>query len=269
VSESFDNLLISEARTITQAAREAGVRLRLLGALAIYLHSADWKSLAERLNRLGNAMARFTDLDFAAYGNERHKVRTLLEDGFGLRANAQALLFHGKERLLYHHPTKGYHVDVFFDRLRFSHTIELGRPGRGRLDMDFPTLSPADLLLSKLQIHRFTDKDAKDVILLLRAHPIRMGEEGDVVNVARVVEPLSEDWGFWKDATTNLARVREEIDRLTDGGVLAPADAKDVHGKVTALLKAIDTVPKSRSWRKGQHRLADGRWWDDVEDVVR
>ncbi len=269
MAEGADDLLVQEARTITNEARDAGVHLRLLGALAIHLHSERWEDFGRRLARLGDASTRFTDLDFAAYGKERSAVRTLLEDRFGLTMNAQAMLFHGKERLLYVHPSKGYHVDVFFDRLSFSHTVEFGAPGTGRLDADFPTLAPADLLLSKLQIHRFTEKDTKDVVLLLRAHAVAAGEQKDAVSAARVCEPLAEDWGFWKDATTNLAAVRDAARRLQGQGILDSAEAGDVAAKVGQLLAAIEAAPKGRAWQKGERKLAGRQWWDDVEEVVR
>ncbi|TLZ44199.1 MAG: hypothetical protein E6K19_05120 [Methanobacteriota archaeon] len=245
------------------------MRLRLLGAVAVHLHSPGREALEARLNRLGDAHRRFMDLDFAAYGAERAAVRTLLEDRFGLLADPQAMLFHGKERIIYSQPAKGYQVDVFFDRLRFSHTIDLGEPGTGRLDRDFPTLTPADLLLSKLQIHRVTDKDLKDVILLLLAHRLSDGDDTDAIEIARVVAPLADDWGFWKDATANLAEIRTMAGRLADTGLLDRTDAEAVREKVGALLQVTEQTPKSRSWRRGERRLATHQWWNDVESVVR
>jgi hypothetical protein len=38
---------------------------------------------------------------------------------------------------------------------------------RGRLELDSPTISLVDLLLSKLQIQRITEKDIKDMIAIL------------------------------------------------------------------------------------------------------
>jgi hypothetical protein len=46
-------------------------------------------------------------------------------------------------RHIYHEPKKSLHVDVFFDKLSMCHTIIL----TGRLELDFPTISLADLLL--------------------------------------------------------------------------------------------------------------------------
>lgn len=264
-----DRVLVEEGVRMAESAKAEEVRLRLLGALGIHLHSAGWDALEARLVRLGEGGPRFTDLDFAAYGKERAGVRTVLEDRFGLRSDAQAMLFHGKGRLLYAHPQKKYRVDVFFDRLEFSHTIELGSPKDGRLDLDFPTLTPADLLLSKLQIHGVTDKDVKDVILLLRAHSLADHDGQDAISVARVVEMLAEDWGFWKDATSNLAEVRGQAARLKDAGILEAAEATDVEGKANRLLDAIGAAPKTRAWRKGERALAGRQWWNDVEPVVR
>jgi hypothetical protein len=264
-----DATLLAEAHAITDAARDRGLRLRLLGAVAVHLHSPGREALESRLNRLGDANRRFTDLDFAAYGAERAAVRTLLEDRFGLLADPQSMLFHGKERIIYAQPAKGYQVDVFFDRLRFSHTIELGGPGTGRLDRDFPTLTPADLLLSKVQIHRATDKDLKDAILLLLAHRLSDGDDTDAIEIARVVAPLADDWGFWKDATANLEEIRTMAGRLADTGLLDRADAEAVREKVGALLRVTEQTPKSRSWRRGERRLATHQWWNDVESVVR
>lgn len=31
-----------------------------------------------------------------------------------------------QERLIYHHPKDLYHVDIFFDRLEFSHDVNFG-----------------------------------------------------------------------------------------------------------------------------------------------
>src|SRR5213080_279444 len=159
--DAADQTLLGEAKAITDAARQHSIHLRLLGAVAIHLRCGDRGQVTERLNRLGGAGALFSDLDFAAYGVERAKVRTLLEDRFGLTSNPQAMLFHGKDRLLYAHPSMGYDVDVFFDRLEFSHTIDLGRPGQGCLEEDSPTLPLADLLLSKIQFIKIPRRTLK------------------------------------------------------------------------------------------------------------
>lgn len=264
-----DEALLAEARAMTNAASADGIHLRLLGAMAVYFRSEEWRDLAERLKRLGEAGRRFTDLDFAAYGAERAKVRALFEDRFGLVADPQAMLFHGKQRLLYAHPSKEYHVDVFFDRLQFSHTIELGRPGHGRLDRDSPTMTPADLLLSKIQIHRVTEKDLKDAILLIRATGLSPTGNDDAISVPGIIETLAADWGFWKDATANLEEIRRAAARYGNGQILGPADVEAVSRSVDSLLQAIEHAPKSRSWLRGQRKLAGRQWWDDVEAVIR
>ncbi len=267
--DAADQTLLGEAKAITDAARQHSIHLRLLGAVAIHLRCGDRGQVTERLNRLGGAGALFSDLDFAAYGVERAKVRTLLEDRFGLTSNPQAMLFHGKDRLLYAHPSMGYHVDVFFDRLEFSHTIDLGRPGQGCLEEDSPTLPLADLLLSKIQIHQITEKDLKDVVLLLLENEPSPRDAARGIGMARITETLAEDWGFWKDGTANLEAVRSASGRYGEAGLLQPAEVERVSRHVATLLEAIEKAPKSRSWRRGERRLSGRQWWNDVESVVR
>ncbi|MEI6308399.1 MAG: hypothetical protein WCP58_02000 [bacterium] len=64
-------------------------------------------------------------------------------------------------------------MDVFYARLNFSHPVEFGRiPGKGRLELDFPTIALADIVLEKLQIHFINKKDLIDLILLFCGHEL-------------------------------------------------------------------------------------------------
>jgi hypothetical protein len=64
-------------------------------------------------------------------------------------------------------------VDVFFDKLLVAnHPIDF----KGRLELDYPTITVTDMLLEKIQMwEAFSVKDLKDCLLLLKAHSI--GEE--------------------------------------------------------------------------------------------
>ena len=71
-------------------------------------------------------------------------------------------------------PIRGLHIDVFYDRLEFCHTIPLV----DRLEADAPTIPLAELVLSKLQIVKINEKDVIDLILLLLDHPVGSGRSG-------------------------------------------------------------------------------------------
>ncbi len=72
------------------------------------------------------------------------------------------------KRLIYEHPETHIKIDVFMDELVMAHTMHF----KGRLDLDFPTIGLADLLLSKLQIHQITENDSIDTIVLLAEHEV-------------------------------------------------------------------------------------------------
>src|SRR5438552_2120362 len=106
----------AEAERLLRVAAEAGVTLRLLGALAFARHCPRYSYLQDTLGRT------YTDIDFAGYGKEADRVRQMMgRQGFaedrGVYVESEG------SRLVFGHPATGLHVDVFLDKLEFSHTI--------------------------------------------------------------------------------------------------------------------------------------------------
>ena len=67
-----DELLIQEGEKIVRLAERQGVILRLIGALAVRLHSEEFIGIHKKMDRLENAGEySFTDIDFVAYSNQR------------------------------------------------------------------------------------------------------------------------------------------------------------------------------------------------------
>jgi hypothetical protein len=97
-------------------------------------------------------------------------------------------------------------VDVFFDKLRMSHTIDF----RKRLDVDAPTISVSDLLLEKMQIVKLTEKDAKDTVIVFTEHSVNE-DDNENVDSRYIANLLADDWGFYYTVTTNLKRIRDEF----------------------------------------------------------
>jgi len=104
-SNASDDVFIQDARRIVQLAEDHGIVLRLIGALAIRLHSENCESIQKRLARLGLEKERsFTDIDLVSYGKQRGKVRALLEKELGYRADPYVMALFGRERHVYTHP---------------------------------------------------------------------------------------------------------------------------------------------------------------------
>jgi len=264
-----DEEMVREAVRIVEAARERGVILRILGAIAIRLHSAGHEDLHTRLGRLGDMSKSFTDIDLIGYSSQYGEIRRLMERELSFRISPQFLLFHGRERLLYNHPENLYHVDIFFDKLAFSHDIPFGKKGSGRLELDYPTITVTDLLLEKLQIHEINEKDIKDVIVLLKAHPVGHGDE-DQVNLDYLAKLLGDDWGLWKDATDNLRKALSFAERYRDSGLLSKEDYHVIEERIAGILETLENCPKTKRWYDGAKQAEKKKkYWRDVEELYR
>jgi hypothetical protein len=162
-------------------------------------------------------------------------------------------------RHLYDAP-RGFHVDVFYDKLEMCHTLDL----RGRLELDKPTISLADLLLEKMQIVEINEKDIKDCIVLLRAHNVGSSDRENI-DANYVAKLLSEDWGFYWTVTTNLKKIRELMPNYE---ALAEEDRKDVNSKIENLLTRIEETPKSMGWKMRAKIGTKKRWYNEVDAIT-
>ena len=263
-----DQAMMDDARRIVEEATQKGIHLKLLGAIAIRLNSSNHADLFLRLNRL-NAENKFTDIDFAAYSRERGQVRGLLQE-LGFAVNQHALMMHGNSRMIFDNAQKGYSIDVFFDRLRFSHDVEFGRgPQEGRLGLHPLTLPPADLVLEKLQIHEINEKDLKDLVLLFAANSIGNNEGESVINGKHIAFILSSDWEFWHEAKLNLEKLQKFLASYVDEKRVDVEVGKSIRARLEELVKLIDVEPKSKDWQKRSKAGPQKKWWRDVEERSR
>ncbi len=262
---------VREAVRIVEEASRRKVVLRVLGALAIYIHSMhdqDAIGVYRSVGRLeGSAM--FTDLDLAAYSKQRGDVMRFFERELGFSCHSIMKALYGHKRLIYFHPAGLYYVDVFFDKLEFNHDVVWGSaPGRGRLELDYPTVSLADLVLEKLQITRITRKDLVDLIVLLKAHDV-CTESRECIDADHIAVMLSDDWGFWYDAVNNLRKLKELSDKLVAEGKISESVASAVKSRAEKILSAVDSRPKSLRWIMRSKIGTSRPWYREVEDVLR
>jgi hypothetical protein len=242
------------AEELIESAAAQGVALRLLGSLAVRRCCGEHVRL---LDGLGREPCR--DVDLVGLGSQSPAIRSLLEGrGYTLDASLATSQEYGVRRLIFRAPQSAK-VDVFLDGLDMSHHVPLAE----RLELDSPTITPVDLLLSKLQVHELTLKDVHDSIALLAAHELGGGGRGSI-EIAHLVGLLSADWGFCHTATTNLDHLREHaesaagLDGPTRAGVLA---------KIAAIKTAIDEAPKAMRWRARARVGTRVRWWEEVADA--
>ena len=263
---------IKEAIDIVTKAQKRNTIIRILGGCAIYIHSQhipEAMQLYDKIKRFGEGKPIFTDLDLIAYSKQRKQVMELFEKELKFKFDPMMRVYMIK-RLIYYHPKGYYDVDVFFDKLEYSHDVVFGnKPGKGRLELDFPTISLADLVLEKLQIHQINLKDLIDLIVLFYGHDVGKTFKKEVIDGGYVAKILADDWGFWYDATSNLKKVEKVAKDFKEEGKLTEEEYSTVIERVKKLRKLIDEEPKTRRWRKREKVGTSKPWYREVEEVVR
>jgi hypothetical protein len=136
---------------------------------------------------------------------------------------------------------------------------------RGRLEIDKPTVPLAELLLQKLQVVNFTEKDLKDVIILILEHEMADGDN-ETINVKRIAEMLSNDWGFYYTATTNLRKIKKGLDRYN---VLSEKAKETIKERIDFLTKAIEEYPKTMKWKLRSILGTKMKWYRTVETISK
>ncbi len=247
-----------EAKRLVEEAEVERMLLRVMGALAIRMHSPEFADLHRGLKRLGES--EFPDIDLMSIRECRKRLPGFFQ-ARGYTYDKALMAIYGSKRHIYY-GTEIPVVDVFFDQLAMCHVIDL----RGRIRIDFPTVSLADLLLGKMQIVKLNLKDVKDTVVLLRAHDVG-GSDDETINCRYIAELLSQDWGFYHTVTTNLKRIRDDF--LSTLEVLDQEDIADVRGKVNEILEAIEREDKSLKWRMRAKIGTRKKWYQEVEEVIR
>lgn len=259
-------VFLSEARRLVDLAQERGLVLRALGGVGIRLCCDRLEGLAQRLQRGHSASddgegQEFADLDFAAYRRQRKQFPAFFDElGYIKRPTTLASAI--SERHIYFHPRDWFAVDVFFDTMKMEHDLPLVH----RLELTYPTITPTDLLLSKVQVTHLTEKDVKDLWLLLLAHPVEDRDGPEVIEAGYVARVLARDWGFWYDATTNIERVWRRTEEST---LFGPERKADILAKLHRLRERIAQEPKSLRWKLRAVIGARLQWYRPVEDGLQ
>lgn len=267
-----ENDFLNIAKDIVEQAKENGVILRILGALAVYIHTEepDIRNLFYTLERLGVGKPLFTDLDTVAYSRQQPLVKKFFESTLKFKPNIYINTLFAYKRNIFEHPEGLFAVDIFYDRLEFSHNVEFGNaPGKGRLEIDYPTISLADIVLEKLQIHKINRKDIVDLIILFLQHNIEEIQKDQVIDGGYIAKVLADDWGFYYDAIVNLEKVRDFANNFESEGKLSESQLKEINSKIDYLKEIIEKTPKTRNFQNRARKGTSIPWYRDVEEVER
>ncbi len=242
----------NELKRILTASEEAGILLRVIGSLAFQYH-------CPKFGYLQSAMGRaYTDIDFAAYNRQVKEIRELMTR-LGYHENREVFIVSEGDRAIFENTKIGIHIDVFYEKLAFSHVISWNN----RLEVDNPTIPLAEMLLEKMQILKINEKDVIDTIMLLLEHPLGENDQ-ETINIKLIAGLCSTDWGLWRTITMNL----DKVQRLAQGYTqLTPEQKETIDSQVKTALGRIEREPKSLAWRL-RARVGDRvKWYKDVDEV--
>lgn len=242
----------TELKTILKASDESGILLRVIGSLAFQMHCPEFGYLQAAMGRA------YTDIDFAAYSRQAKQISGLMA-GMGYVENREVFIGSEGERAIFDKTGTSLHVDVFYEKLDFCHTIFW----KDRLEVDSPTIPLTELLLEKMQIVQINEKDIIDTIMLLLEHPL-----GDVdketINLKLAAQLCANEWGLWRTTTMNLEKVKQLAHHYTQ---LSSEQKSKVEAQVDAILARLNDEPKPLAWRL-RARVGDRvKWYKDVDEV--
>lgn len=244
---------LAEATRVLRAAERAGLLLRATGGVGIALLSPSAHRAPLRRT--------YQDLDFFGESDDAHRIADLFAS-VGYLPEEEFNVLHGQRRLFFRHPDSPLEADVFLDRIEMCHELDL----RGRLAGHALTVSPADLLLSKLQVMETNAKDVQDTLALLADHPL--GEGPEEISLMRIDEICTSDWGWWRTATLVAERARTAAGELASNAEpeMARALATAVE-RIDALVAHLADAPKSRRWSLRARIGERKRWYETPEDI--
>ncbi|SDL98856.1 nucleotidyltransferase family protein [Nonomuraea jiangxiensis] len=243
----------AEATRLVSAFTERGLTVRLIGGLAIARH---------RHREIPDALRReYGDIDLVIHPKEGKPFRAAMTE-LGYQPNVRFNNMRGDRRMLFTDEPNERKLDVFVGGFQMCHSMDLA----DRLSLHPETLSPADLLLTKLQVVEVNRKDLTDALTILLTHEVAPrdtpGAGGDHVSSDRLVRITGADWGWYTTFTDNLARLPGLAAEL-----LASADAEAVTGRARLIGELLTAAPKSLKWRV-RDRVGRRMAWYDLPDEI-
>jgi len=214
--------------------------------------------MVARAARRAPLVRDYSDIDYVVTSKAASRVPGLFVE-LGYAPDEEFNSLHGGRRLFFTDPEHDHEADVFIDVIRGCHTLELA----DRLELAERTITPTDLLLSKLQVVETNRKDFTDVIALLADHSIEDEDRDGVISLDRIRSVCSTDWGWWRTVTQVAAQTLEVADRLAS----AEEITAEAPARLRALIADLEASPKSRRWKLRAKVGERVRWHEEPEGV--
>ncbi len=187
---------------------------------------------------------------------QRLKIKALFPE-LGYEPREKFNVMQG-DRLIFNDMAHSRRFDIFLDGIKMCHQLDF----KNRLNIHAYTLSPADLLMTKLQVVEFTEREIKDVMALFMDFPIVESDDQDGINGKYVAQICADNWGIFKTFTINLDRIRENLPSYLE------EDSTTVLDHLNQLQRMITEMPKSTRW-KMRAVIGEKKIWYELPEADR
>ncbi len=248
--------MLDEAIGVIDAARSAGLDVRLVGGLAVLALCRD----------AGSCRREHRDVDVVARRRDAKRLLATLtrlgyEENRHVRFASAGAMMQVYRECAHRGGRGGVHaddrVDVYLDAFRQHHEIVL----RERLALEPYTVPASDVLLAKLVRSRMAETDVRDVVTLLKDVEVREREEAGVISLDYLARSGARDWGLFHDVTANLRLVEEAVGSLG----LEAAALDRVRSAAERILAAMSSARKGLRWRL-RATIGERLPWHEVVD---
>jgi hypothetical protein len=244
--------IVEEMNRLMDAAQEQKLRLRLIGGLAIKVHSPSANHRALQRS--------YPDIDLIIPKRDKRKLEIFFSR-MGYLPEKTFNLLNGDRRQIFYDAETGRRIDVFVGDFEMCHKL----PMRDRLDAHPVTVPLAELFLSKIQIVELNRKDALDIISLLLDNEVGHTDAG--INIDRIARLCLQDWGLYKTLTITLCKVEAIL--VDDNPGLDAEQQQRVLERLDTIRRVLDRVRKPILWKMRDKVGTRLRWYTEVEEVNR
>ena len=221
---------ISESLRIINEGKKHGVILRMIGGLAVRAQCEDLE-FCER---------EYGDIDLVALGKEITQIRETFAL-LGYVEDISVALSTDRTRLLFRRSDSQNHVDIFLDKLRMEHTIDL----RERLQIEELTISVSDILLTKLIVYVTNEKDYRDIFTIIKDKDFGEEDRPGMIDVNYLAETCAKDWGLFQDISAKI----DECLRIMKYYSISEIEAERIRSRFQKIRERMESSPKSLKWK--------------------
>ena len=231
---------LEAAIQIIDAAEAKGVRLRLLGGLAI-------KKLCPTANDQRH-LRENKDIDLMGRRQDTKEIGKTMET-LGYKPREIFNKLNMGQRLIYYDMENRRRADVFLDEFIMCHRFNF----KESILAGTYTLPITQLVMTKLQVVEKSEKDYSDLACAFIDHDVTTSGGG--IRGDEIADLCSRDWGVY---TT----FRKTLEALLAAPFASLEESNVVEERVRRLLGIMDSRPKTLAWRMRARIGEKARWYD-------